>query len=204
MRARDTGFVVELRRGRADDALTIARLFRDTVHAVNRQDYSEAHLDAWAPYQVDLEHWRVVIESSYFMVAVSGGMVVGFGTVERQFDILRHSCEIGMLALALTPVILTGGIDLSVGSLLGLCAVGFGWLWHDAGWSVPAAAAGTLVLGAFGGGLNAGLIAGLRLPALIVTLGTYSLFRGLAEAFTHGAVSYTGFPAGFLRLGQGH
>ena len=131
------------------------------------------------------------------------GMVVGFGTVERQFDILRHSCEIGMLALALTPVILTGGIDLSVGSLLGLCAVGFGWLWHDAGWSVPAAAAGTLVLGALGGGLNAGLIAGLRLPALIVTLGTYSLFRGLAEAFTHGAVSYTGFPAGFLRLGQG-
>lgn len=82
MRARDTGFVVELRRGRADDALTIARLFRDTVHAVNRQDYSEAHLDAWAPYQVDLEHWRVVIESSYFMVAVSGGMVVGFANLD--------------------------------------------------------------------------------------------------------------------------
>jgi putative acetyltransferase len=82
LRARDTGFVVELRRGRADDALTIARLFRDTVHAVNRQDYSEAHLDAWAPYQVDLEHWRVVIESSYFMVAVSGGMVVGFANLD--------------------------------------------------------------------------------------------------------------------------
>src|SRR5690606_118286 len=45
------------------------------------------------------------------------GAVVGFGTLDRQFDILRHSCEIGLLALALTPVILTGGIDLSVGSL---------------------------------------------------------------------------------------
>jgi rhamnose transport system permease protein len=131
------------------------------------------------------------------------GMTVGFGTLDRQYDILRHSCEIGMLALALTPVILTAGIDLSVGSLLGLCAVGFGYLWHDAGWSVPAAAAATLALGALGGGVNAGLIAGLRLPPLIVTLGTYSLFRGLAEAFTQGAVSYTGFPAGFLRLGQG-
>ena len=82
MRARDTGFVIELRRGRPDDALTIARLFRDTVHAVNRQDYSEAHLDAWAPYQVDLEHWRTVIDSSYFMVAVSGGMVVGFANLD--------------------------------------------------------------------------------------------------------------------------
>ena len=42
------------------------------------------------------------------------GLVVGFGTIDRQFDILRHSCEIGLLALALTPVILTAGIDLSV------------------------------------------------------------------------------------------
>jgi putative acetyltransferase len=82
LRARDTGFIVELRRGRPDDALTVARLFRDTVHAVNRQDYSEAHLDAWAPYQIDLDHWRAVIESSYFMVAVSGGMVVGFANLD--------------------------------------------------------------------------------------------------------------------------
>jgi putative acetyltransferase len=82
LRARDTRFIVELRRGRPDDALTIARLFRDTVHAVNRQDYSEAHLDAWAPYQIDLEHWRAVITSSYFMVATSGGMVVGFANLD--------------------------------------------------------------------------------------------------------------------------
>ncbi|HWA24204.1 MAG TPA: ABC transporter permease [Lacunisphaera sp.] len=130
------------------------------------------------------------------------GVVVGFGTVDRQFDILRHSCEIGLLALALTPVILTAGIDLSVGSLLGLCAIVFGKLWHDAGLSIPSAAALTLVAGAVAGGLNAGLITRLGLPPLIVTLGTYSLFRGLAEAMTHGAVTYTDFPAGFLFLGQ--
>jgi rhamnose transport system permease protein len=46
------------------------------------------------------------------------------------------------------------------------------------------------------------LITRLRLPPLIVTLGTYSLFRGLAEALTHGAVTYTDFPDGFLFLGQ--
>ena len=130
------------------------------------------------------------------------GVVVGFGTLDRQFDIVRHSCEIGLLALALTPVILTAGIDLSVGSLLGLCAIIFGKLWHDGGLALPLAAALTLLAGALAGGLNAGLITRLRLPPLIVTLGTYSLFRGLAEALTHGAVTYTDFPAAFLFLGQ--
>jgi rhamnose transport system permease protein len=130
------------------------------------------------------------------------GVVVGFGTMDRQFDILRHSCEIGLLALALTPVILTAGIDLSVGSLLGLCAVLFGQLWHDHGLSVTAAALCTLGFGALGGGVNASLITALRLPPLIVTLGTYSLFRGLAEAITRGAVTYTDFPPSFLALGQ--
>ncbi len=130
------------------------------------------------------------------------GMTVGFGTIDRQFDILRHSCEIGLLALALTPVILTGGIDLSVGSLLGLSAIMFGKLWHDAGLSVGVAAGCALGIGALAGGLNAVLITTLRIPPLIVTLGTYSLFRGLAEATTHGSVTYTDFPAAFLFLGQ--
>lgn len=131
------------------------------------------------------------------------GMTVGFGTLDRQFDILRHSCEIGLLALALTPVILTAGIDLSVASLLALCAIVFGQLTHDAGLPVAAAIPLTVLVGALGGGLNASLVAGMRLPPLIVTLGTYSLFRGLAEALTGGAVTYTLFPAGFLALGQG-
>ncbi|MFM7752548.1 MAG: ABC transporter permease [Opitutaceae bacterium] len=130
------------------------------------------------------------------------GVVIGFGTLDRQFDVLRHSCEIGLLALALTPVIITGGIDLSVGSLLGLCAILFGQLWHDAGLPIPVAAGLTLVIGTLAGGLNAVLVTALRLPPLIVTLGTYSLFRGLAEAITRGAVTYTDFPAGFLFLGQ--
>jgi rhamnose transport system permease protein len=129
------------------------------------------------------------------------GAVVGFGTMDRQFDILRHSCEIGLLALALTPIILTGGIDLSVGSMLGLCAITFGKLWHDAGLSIPLAAAGAIGVGALGGGVNAALITRLRLPPLIVTLGTMALFRGLAEAITHARDSFTGFPASFTNLG---
>jgi ribose/xylose/arabinose/galactoside ABC-type transport system permease subunit len=140
----------------------------------------------------------VVIEWFYFLA-------VGrrFGTLENSYDILRHSCEIGLLALALTPIILSGGIDLSVGSLLGLCAILFGKLWRDASFPVWCAAPATLALGAAGGAINAFLISRLRLPPLIVTLGTFSLFRGLAEAITHGVDTFTNFPESFLRLGQG-
>ena len=139
----------------------------------------------------------VVAELLYFNTAGPR-----FGTADNVFNILRHSVEIGLLALAMTPVILTGGIDLSVGSLLGLCAIFFGKLWRDAGAPIPVAAVCTLGVGALAGGLNALLIAGLRLPPLIVTLGAYSLFRGLAEAITGGVDTFTNFPAAFLHLGQ--
>ncbi len=126
-----------------------------------------------------------------------------FGTPANVANIVRQSVEIGLLALALTPIILTGGIDLSVGSLLGLCAVVFGMLWKIAGLDPWLAALGAVVAGALGGGLNAILITRFRLPPLIVTLGTFSLFRGLAEALTGGTVAYTGFPPNFLALGHG-
>jgi len=125
-----------------------------------------------------------------------------FGTLDNTFDIIRHSVEIGLIALAMTPIILTGGIDLSAGSLLGLCAVLFGKLWRDAHLGVWTAAAGTLLIGTAGGGLNAILISKLRLPPLIVTLATLSVFRGLAEALTRGVDTFTNFPASFLFLGQ--
>jgi rhamnose transport system permease protein len=139
----------------------------------------------------------VVLEWLYF-----NSVGPRFGSLDNSFDLVRHSVEIGLLALALTPIVLTGGIDLSVGSLLGLCAIVFGKLWRDAGLPIPAAAGCTLLVGALAGGLNASLITGLRLPSLIVTLGTFSLFRGLAEALTRGMDTFTNFPAAFLELGQ--
>lgn len=125
-----------------------------------------------------------------------------FGSLNNSFDLVRHSVEIGLLALVMTPIILTGGIDLSVGSLLGLCAILFGKLWRDADISPVMAGICTLGIGALAGGLNATLITWLRLPPLIVTLGTYSLFRGLAEAITRGVDTFTNFPESLLFLGQ--
>ena len=125
-----------------------------------------------------------------------------FGTADNLANIVRQSVEIGLLALVMTPIILTAGIDLSVGSLMGLCAVVFGMLWKDAGVAPWLASLGAISVGALGGGVNAALITRLGLPPLIVTLGTFSLFRGLAEAFTGGTKAYTGLPDSFLALGN--
>jgi rhamnose transport system substrate-binding protein len=127
-----------------------------------------------------------------------------FFSLGNFFECIRLGVEIGLLALALTPVIVTGGIDLSVGSMMGLCAVSFGWLWRDAGVPAGWAVLLTLAISLLGGALNGALIARLNVSPLIVTLGTYSLFRGLAEGITRGARNYSGFPGGFLFLGQGY
>ena len=117
-----------------------------------------------------------------------------FFTAGNFFEVVRLSVELGLLAIALTPIIITGGIDLSVGSMMGLAAVIFGAAIRD--WHLPPLAAGALSLGVglAGGGVNALLVARLGVPPLIVTLGTFSLFRGIAEGLTQASVNYTGFP----------
>ncbi len=137
-------------------------------------------------------------------VVVFSAIGTNFLTIGNVFEVLRLSVEIGLLAVALTPVITSGGIDLSVGSLMGLSAVVFGELWRDRGLSIGMAAVATLLLGALAGSLNGLLITRGRIPALIVTLGSFSLFRGLAEGLTEGVDNYTNFPGSFLFLGQGY
>jgi rhamnose transport system substrate-binding protein len=127
-----------------------------------------------------------------------------FLTAANAFEITRLAVEIGLLALALTPIIITGGIDLSVGSMMGLAAIVLGALWRDADWPMPAAVGAALLVGLAGGGLNAWLIGRLNFPPLIVTLGTFSLFRGVAEGLTRGIENYSGFSSQFLFLGQGY
>jgi rhamnose transport system substrate-binding protein len=127
-----------------------------------------------------------------------------FWTGANAGEIVRLAVEVGLLAIALTPVIVTGGIDLSVGSLMGLCAVIFGMAWKDWGLGIVPAALVTLTAGALAGGLNAWVITRFRAAPLIVTLATYSLFRGLAEGLTQALRSVSGFPQEFLFWGQGH
>ena len=137
-------------------------------------------------------------------VAIFTAISPNFFTPGNVFEITRLSIELGLLAIALTPILVSGGIDLSVGSMMGLAAVVFGTAAID--WHLPiiVAAAIALLVGLAGGTLNAIFVARLGLPPLIVTLGSFSMFRGIAEGLTHGAASYSGFPPAFLFLGQGY
>ena len=137
-------------------------------------------------------------------IAIFSGIAQNFFTWGNLIEVIRFSVELGLLALALTPVIITGGIDLSVGSMMGLAAVSFGALWNDAHFPLVAALLAALLIGCAGGALNAVLISRFNLPPLVVTLGSYSLFRGIAEGITQGTVNYTGFSQRFLFLGQGY
>src|SRR5690606_22355974 len=102
----------------------------------------------WNPSQVALA-LLLALE-----VALFAAIGTNFFSIANGFEVLRLSVEVGLLALALTPVIVGGGVDLSVGSLMGLAAVVFGKLWRDAGLPIPVAVALTLALGALAGGLN--------------------------------------------------
>ena len=141
----------------------------------------------------------LLIEIAVFAVAGEN-----FFTVGNFFEVIRMSVELGLLAIAQTPIMVAGGIDLSVGSMMGLAAVVFGAAWQDLHLPVAAAAVAALIAGCAGGVLNAALITRLNIPPLMVTLGSYSLFRGIAEGITNAAVSYSGFPDSFLYLGQGY
>ncbi len=137
-------------------------------------------------------------------IAVFSFAGTNFHTIANAAEILRLSVELGLLAVAMTLVIVTGGIDLSVGSLMSLCAVVMGALWKDAGWPLATSIAAGLLVGVLGGWLNGFLITRFRQLPLIVTLGTFSLFRGMAEGLTGAIKNYTGFPPDFLSLGQGY
>ena len=159
--------------------------------------------ESWSSRLFPNNEWilLVVLALECAIFAYSGS---NFFTGTNGFEITRLAVEVGLLALVLTPIIITGGIDLSVGSMMGLSAVVMGSLWRDCGLSLPIAVAITLIFGLAGGTLNAVMITKLKAPPLIVTLGTFSLFRGIAEGLTRGIENYSGFPPEFLFLGQGY
>src|SRR5512141_415567 len=109
--------------------------------------------------------------------------------------------EIGIMMLPMVFIIITGNIDLSVASNMGMSASLMGLL-HNLGVNIWLAALAGLLLGTLGGLLNGYLVARVRLPALVVTLGTYAFYRGIAYGFL-GDQAARDYPPAFTYLGQG-
>ena len=90
-----------------------------------------------------------------------------------------------LLALGATLVMLTRNIDVSVGSTVGLCAIAVGVALNN-GYGLATAIAFSLAIGALAGAFNGLLVVGLRIPAIVATLGTLGLYRGVMLLWTGG------------------
>lgn len=102
-----------------------------------------------------------------------------FATPKNLYNITRNVTFVGIIALGMTMVIITGGIDLSVGSVLCLCSMVLGVVMH-AGYSIEIGIAAAILSALAVGAFHGILIAYIGLPPFVVTLGTLSIARSLA------------------------
>ena len=125
-----------------------------------------------------------------------------FLTVDNLLQQGRFMTEVGLIAIPMTYIIITGGIDLSVGSILGLTAIVLGWTWQELGFPLELAIITGILSGTVAGFVNGLFIVRVGVPPLIMTLATLALYRGLAEGISE-ARSARGYPEWFFQLGQG-
>nr|WP_300146663.1 ABC transporter permease [Propionicimonas sp.] len=119
-------------------------------------------------------------------------VVKGFTTATTAYYMGLDLFPIIMLALPMTMIIITGEVDLSIGSMTGLASVVVGIL-YSWGVSIPIAVVVAIVVGALGGFINGMLVARVGLASLAVTIGTMALYRGMAVGAL-GTEAITSFP----------
>ncbi len=124
-----------------------------------------------------------------------------FLTAINLASVARQTAVINILALGMTLVIISGGIDLSIGSILGVAGL-FGTMAIKAGQPIPIAIAAGIGSGLLCGLLNGLMITRLKIAPFIVTLGTLGAFRGLALVVSKGLPVHE-IPTGFSALGAG-
>jgi rhamnose transport system permease protein len=141
-----------------------------------------------------------VIALLVLVVVYSLGNVANFDGPLTLTYLLLDTAPILLIALPMTMIIITGEIDLSVASVVGLSSVLVGVL-HEGGMSIPAAGAVALLAGVLCGALNGFLVAYVGLPSLAVTIGTLALYRGLAVGLL-GTKAVTDFPQKWTDLAK--
>jgi rhamnose transport system permease protein len=151
---------------------------------------------------------RLLITRESAVIALTVAVILFSLATVQNFDgpltlkfLLQDVAPILLIALPMTLVIVTGEIDLSVASIVGLSSVVLGVL-HQGGMSVPLAGAVALVVGAACGALNGFLVAYVGLPSLAVTIGTLALFRGVAVGLL-GTTAVTEFTERWTDLATG-
>src|SRR5262245_58029558 len=118
----------------------------------------------------------LVLLVMYGFFALASGRFLGTGNLSL---IIQQTMIVGTLGIGQTIIILTAGIDLSVGAIMVFCSIVMAKLSVEMGVPTPLAIVAGMLVGLLSGGLNGLLITRLRLPPFIVTLGTMSIFFAL-------------------------
>jgi rhamnose transport system permease protein len=133
------------------------------------------------------------------LVIVASSVSPQFLTGNNLFNVGLSYGEIAIMTLPMTLIIISGEIDLSVASILGLASALLGVLWSK-GWPMPAIFVVVAITGLAAGAVNGLLVTRLRLPSLAVTIGTLALYRGIATILL-GPKTVANFPTAYTNLG---
>ena len=139
----------------------------------------------------------ILVLSLFFAFTIEGFMTL------KNFEVIsRQITTIGIVSIGMTLVLVTGGIDLSVGAMLSF-AINIGGLLILRGVPIYITYPFILLLGAMLGAINGLLIVWIKVPAIIVTLGTMNIFRGVIMAITKGKY-ITSIPEAYSWIGSGY
>ncbi|TVZ04123.1 ABC transporter permease [Trebonia kvetii] len=144
--------------------------------------------------------WESGLAVVVVLIAIIGSSASpNFLTGNNLFNLGLTNGEVAIMTLPMTLIIISGEIDLSVASILGMSSALLGYLWSK-GWPMPAVFVAVAVVGVAAGAFNGLLVTRLRLPSLAVTIGTLALYRGVATILL-GPNTVSNFPAAYTNLG---
>jgi rhamnose transport system permease protein len=145
---------------------------------------------------------RVLLALLVVLLVVFGIAQPGFMTPDALADSTFNFSEKGILALALALLIITGEIDLSIAAILALSSLAMGYA-MKAGAGPLGMTLAAFVTGGVAGAVNGVLVTRYKLPSIVVTIGTLSLYRGLAMVAL-GDQAISGYPEVFSTLGNSY
>ena len=149
-----------------------------------------------------LDTWERVLIALIALVYLAFGLgIAGFLSPFALADSTTNMSEKALIALAMALLVIAGEIDLSIAAIMALCSLAMGFA-MKAGASLPLMLLAALATGVACGALNGWLVTRWRLPSIVVTIGTLSLYRGLAQVAL-GDQAITGYPERLSTWGNG-
>ena len=152
--------------------------------------------------QVKRSHELILLLFFIALLVIMRVLAPSFLTVDNLLSVTQQMSEFGILALGVTVIIITSGIDLSVGSIAGLTTIVIAMVYGLSGSLIAAILLGILT-GALCGAFNGVLIAKIGVPPILVTLGTMTFFNGIALVLSKGN-AISDLPEEFYFVGQGY